>query len=282
MSSPEVQKQQENRGEVLESKAPERKKAPKVDSKVRKLNPVRKEIGANTIDLVNEKGFKVGQAEYGMVTTPDQLQNVNIDLNNRAQETALEAAKNMDDPEAVTELIQEEITEQHLEAVLHLLFMKFKNGCGGDVFEAGKMSKIGGRDFQQKSTESKPEEGKLSRNFIIPLSGADELKSLMSRTISTSIGGGDKFDVNPYTSDFLGKDGFSYVLSAQTPGGKEMRIDVNFFYGVEEGTNVIQFPQKEGEDQIVNEEEQTNVTEFHGKPEEPASDEEEQELRLAA
>ncbi|MBT4121107.1 MAG: hypothetical protein HOA57_03310 [Candidatus Magasanikbacteria bacterium] len=268
---PEKEKKQEQMAEVFDFNNEKERIKPKTESKVGKLKPVRKEVGANTIDLTNESGQKIGQAEYGLVTTPDFLQKVNVDLDNRTEKVAMEAAEKMEDPTVAQELAEEEITEQSLEGLLDLAIMKFNLKCGGEVFEARNIIMHDGR-FEKKSTKSQPEKGKLARNFIIAPSGAEVMRGILAESIKTSVGAGTKFDINPYTSDFLGDEGFSYIVSATTPGGETKQVEVNFLYGVEGGAEAVDSPE---------EEEQTNVTELHKKPEESASDEEEQ-LPLAA
>jgi len=258
-------------GKIREKKEAEPDSKVKTETKVGKMKKVQKEVGANTIDLVNEKGSKVGQAEYGLVTTPDFLQKVNVDLDNRTEKVAMEAAEKMEDPIVAQELAEEEITEQSLEGLLDLVIMRFNLKCGGEVFEARNIIMHDGR-FEKKSTKSQPEKGKLARNFIIARSGAKVMESILAESISTSVGGGTKFDVNPYTSDFLEDEGFSYIVSATTPSGETKQVEINFLYGVEDGAEAVDSPEKE---------EQTDVTELHGKPEESVSNEEE-ELPLAA
>lgn len=228
-----------NEGEanVVDFKAEKQKRQPKVESNIGKLNPVRKVEGPSTIDLVNDKEKRIGDATYGLVTEPGMMQNVQINLNNRTEVAAMAAAEELRDtevdPGAVREEIQEEITEQHLDAVLYVLLRKF----GGDVYEAGKLNLHDGL-FEKKSSDSKPEEGKMAKNFIIPLSGAGRMKELMSGVIPVSLGGGASFGVKPWSTNLLGTDGFTYDLRAKTPGGKDVVISVNFYYGVEEKVQV--------------------------------------------
>lgn len=204
------------------------------EKKIGDLDPYRGVESPYRIDLLNMTGEKIGQAEYGLVTEPTMLQKFRINLDNRAKETAHTANKELQDtevdPKAVTKEIQEELTEQHLESVLHLVFLKF----GGDVYSASKIT-LSGHRSEKKAIESQPDKGKLERNFIIPRSGAEKMKGLLTGTIPVSLGEGVRFDVDPYYSDLLEQEGFTCVLEAKTPSGKEIKINVNFYYGREEG-----------------------------------------------
>lgn len=212
------------------------RKLPKFSKKeIGHLAPRRHDAEPNKIDLLNEDGVEFATAKYGLVTEPAMFQKHQVNLENRAKEHAHAANEKLQDsgvdPKAVQNEIQEEITEEHLESVLHLVFLKF----GGDVYSATDISLVSDLS-ETKNVKTKPETGRLERNFIIPRSGAERMRGLLTGTIPVSLGEGVRFDVDPYYSDFLKKRGFTCVLEAKTPSGKEIKINVNFYYGREEGS----------------------------------------------
>jgi len=215
--------------QTVHSKSPESTK-----EKIGHLDPNRKDAEPNKIDLLTEEGIKFATAKYGPVTEPAMFQSHKINLENRAKDYAHAANKRLQedgtDPAAIQKEIQDEITEEHLESVLHLVFLKF----GGDVYSATDIGLNDGLSAT-KNIETKPGTGKLERNFIIPRSGAERMRGLLTGTIPVSLGEGVRFDVDPYYSDFIGKRGFTCVLEAKTPSGKEIKINVNFYYGREKG-----------------------------------------------
>lgn len=198
----------------------------------------------NLIDLVTEgkggeTGQKIGQAEFELLTKPDLIQTTNIELKNKDMKTAAGMREDIDQPSAPAEM-QHRMTEDHVMAMLAVLFRNFNERFGGQVLRAKNLTFFEGEMVDMpKSTKSSSEATRNIYNFVIPPDGKDEMQAMLAQSIHVSFDDpGMQFDVDPIYGNFLGNKGFSYQLKVIDCYGNEEIFDISFYYGqIVEGEN---------------------------------------------